>query len=578
MSHTSADPASESASTVEDESLAEAQPAPTPPASLSLPRLFRGLQIVVSTTVLSRFLGMFRDIATASLFGLSPVMDAFAFAFRVPNLARRLFGEGALSAAFLPAFARTWESGREHHDQTPSWALATAVFSLLTLVLSVLVLLGELLLTGLAHIYADSPGAQQLITLTALMLPYTVLICLAAQVTAVLHALGHFTWPALVPIVLNVCWIASIFVVDPLFEPDREAQARALAVCVVLSGVLQLGLQLPKLVQLGYRPVWDWQPVWSRVREISAAVLPVTIGLSITQLTTVMDTAIAWSFSQPEDPSIRMPFPGAPAYPLTAGAASALYFAERLYHFPLGVFGVAVGTVLFPRLSHHAAAGDMHGIRKDIELGLRLILTIGLPASAGLFLVAPMLTELLYHHGHFTQDAALRTAGMVQAYAWGVWAYCAIPVLYRAFYALDDRISPLRIGLLCMLLDILLNLSLIWPLAERGLAWSTAVSSAIQVLGLIWLLEWRIGRLDRHSLNQAIIKALAATVAMSVTCWGLLSLARLSELWAWQLFVLTVSVGVSSGLYIALTRWLRLDAMDLLLTVRSRKASSHSDE
>src|SRR5262245_4497234 len=314
-----------------------------PHPEIGLPRLFSGLRIVASSTLLSRVLGMFREIVSARLFGLGPVWDAFSFAFMIPNLARRLFGEGALSATFLPVFARQLEDDREP-GRPSAWQLASAVFAFLAAALSVLVLAGELLLWLLSWCFAGHSDTQLLLGLTAVMLPYTLLICLAAQVTAVLHALGHFTWPALVPVVLNLCWIASIWLVDPWFEPDRIAQAYALAACIVVAGVLQLALQWPTLRRLGFRFDRSWQGIRPALREIIRSMVPVTLGLSITQINTVLDRLIAWTLTRPADGLTGWLSTTGLAFPLEPGAVSALSYAERMYQFPLGVFGVALGT------------------------------------------------------------------------------------------------------------------------------------------------------------------------------------------------------------------------------------------
>ncbi len=530
--------------------------------------LFSGLRVVVSTTILSRFLGMFRDMATASLFGLGPVMDAFSLAFRIPNLARRLFGEGALSAAFLPAFTRAWERDSGDAKDT-AWRLASAVLALLAVGLSLGVGIVAVSCWWLQRLFEAGSSTRLLLGLTAMMLPYTVLICLAAQVTAILHARGEFRWPAIVPIVLNVAWIASIFVIDPWFEPDRVAQAYALAVCVVISGVLQLALQLPVLVRLGFRWRGGWGAVGGELREIARAVVPVALGLSITQITTILDSAIAWGFSHPAgQPEARMALPGAPLYPLAEGATSAIYFGERLYHFPLGVFGVALGTVLFPRLARHAARGEFESLREDLSLGLRLVLTIGLPASVGLMLVAGPLTQAIYARGEFTTLDAARTAGMVAAYSAGVWAYCAIPVLFRGFYAVDERLAPLRVGLAALVLDVILNLLLIWPLGERGLAWSTAISSTLQVGLLVALLQARFGRLEWRDIGATAAKTGVATLGMAVVCYGVLWLPPGAVGGVAVQTVLAVACGIAVFLVVA--RVIGLREVDDLLGRRER--------
>jgi putative peptidoglycan lipid II flippase len=486
-------------------------------------RFGAGLFTVAASTLASRVLGMLRDTVTARLFGVSPVTDAFWLAFKIPNLARRLFGEGALTAAFLPAFTRVLPRGNEPVS-TSAWQLASTVFSLLAGVLATLVLAGEALLWGVARWSDPDSATRLLLGLTAVMLPYALLICLAAQVTAVLHALGHFTWPALVPVALNLCWISSVWLVDPWFEPDREMQAYALALCVVASGGLQLGMQWPMLRRFGFRFVPAAKETRVAALSIFRAMLPVMFGLSIEQINTLLDGLIAWSFSEPAGGG-TMPLPGSPAYPLRAGAVSALYFGERLYQFPVGVFGVALGTVLFPLFARHAARGEIERLRDDLSLGLRLVVAIGIPASAGLAIVSTPLTRLLLEHGEFTAEDSLRTSALVAAYAAGVWAFCAMPLLYRGFYALGDRATPVRIGTAAVAGDLLLNLTLIWPFAERGLAWSTAFSASAQVAALVWMLQRQVGRIDWRGLRGTACRAALATAAMTAACllarWGL---------------------------------------------------------
>ena len=526
--------------------------------------MFSGLRVVALSTLASRVLGMFREIASAKLFGVGPVWDAFSFAFLIPNLARRLFGEGALSAAFLPVFAKQLEA--DAADGTHSaWQLASAVFSLLAAVLTGLVLAGELLLWGLSWSFAGHAQTQLMLGLTAVMLPYSLLICLAAQVTAVLHALGNFKWPALVPVVLNVCWIASIWLVDPLFDPDRVAQIYALAVCIVAAGVFQLALQWPVLRSLGFRFDRRWQAVRPAVGEIARAMLPVTLGLSITQINTVLDRLIAWTLMAPVAGGWAVPLPFGLAYPLEPGAVSALYFGERVYQFPLGVFGVALGTVLFPLLARHAARGELDRVRDDLSLGLRLVIAIGLPASAGLVLVAEPLTRLLYQHGDFTALDTARVAPILVAYGAGVWAYCAIPVLYRGFYAVGERKIPVQVGLIAVALDLALNMSLIWPLGERGLAASTAISAAIQVALLSWLIQRRVGRLDWRRLCVTGAKALMATLAMGVVCKATFAFFPMGSGRLWEAAALVAAIGLSAVTYFVAARIAGVDELRLLL-------------
>jgi putative peptidoglycan lipid II flippase len=536
--------------------------------------LFSGLRIVALSTLASRVLGMFREVASAKLFGLGPIWDAFSFAFLIPNLARRLFGEGALSAAFLPVFARQLEADGQLNpaaanptgaNPTSAWQLASAVFSLLAAGLTGLVLAGELVIFGLSYVFAGHPETELMLGLTAVMLPYALLICLAAQVTAVLHALGNFTWPALVPVVLNICWIASIWLVDPWFDPDRVAQIYALAACIVAAGVFQLALQWPTLRRMGFRFDSRWQSVRPAVREIARAMLPVTLGLSITQINTVLDRLIAWTMTAPVEGAWGMPLPWGLAYPLQPGAVSALYFGERVYQFPLGVFGVALGTVLFPLLSRHAARGEFSRVRDDLSLGLRLVIAIGLPASAGLVLVAEPLTRLLYQHGDFTALDTARVAPILVAYGAGVWAYCAIPVLYRGFYAVEERKIPVQVGLIAVALDLVLNFSLIWPWAERGLAASTAISAAIQVALLSWRIQGRVGRLDWRRLFVTAGKAVFATSVMGAVCVATFAYFPTGSGRLHDALALVAAIGLSAVTYFVAARIAGIDELRMLL-------------
>jgi putative peptidoglycan lipid II flippase len=530
---------------------------------IGLPRLFSGLRIVASSTLVSRVLGMFREMASGWLFGLSPVWDAFTLAFMIPNLARRLFGEGALSATFLPVFARQLENDPDP-GRPSAWQLASAVLTFLATGLAALVLAGEVVLWILSRLLAGHADTHLLLGLTAVMLPYTLLICLAAQVTAVLHALGHFTWPALVPVVLNVCWIASIWLVDPWFEPDRIAQAYALAVCIVIAGVLQLFLQLPALQRLGFRFDRRWETVRPAVREIAWAMLPVTLGLSITQINTALDRLLAWALTQPADGTGGWLAAAGLAFPLQTGGVSALAYAERMYQFPLGVFGVALGTVLFPLLARHAARGEFDRVRDDLSLGLRLVIVIGIPASAGLALVAEPLTRVLFQHGKFASADTARTAAVLMAYSAGVWAYCGIPVLYRGFYAVGERRIPVILGISAVVLDLTMNLSLIWPLAERGLAVSTAISASVQVACLAWLIQKPIGRLDWRRLAATTARTLLATVAMSAVCLASLKFipAGSGTFRAGMALVIAITVAVFA--YFAVAHLLGIEELRLL--------------
>lgn len=479
--------------------------------------LIRAAGVTSLGTFASRILGLLRDVATAAVLGMSGggVMDAFVVAFRIPNLMRRLFGEGALAASYLPVV-----SAKLQTDPTDAWRLTSVVFFWLALLMTALVALGEVAL-GLAWLWwGDDPSVTLLLGLAAVMAPYALTICLAAQVSATLHALGRFGLPSLVPTVLNVCWLVGLLTVAPHFESE-QAKAYVVAVSILIAGFLQLGFQLPLLRRLGFRYDYNWERARSGVRKIAFAMGPMTLGLMITQINTLLDSLIAWSLAGQAGQPIAW-LGGGVHYPMQQGAAAAIYYGERLYQFPLGVVGIAVATAIFPLLSRHAARGDRRRLAADLTLGLRLVLFLGVPAAAGLVVLAQPLAQLLFERGRFTPEDTARCARMIACYGLGVWAFCGLPVLVRGYYALDDRRTPLLAGTLAVALNLTLNLTLIWPLAEAGLAVATSVSATLQVLLLAALFSRRGSPLDWSALAATAARAVVGAALMAAVCWATL--------------------------------------------------------
>lgn len=498
-------------------------------------------------TLASRVLGMVRDMATAPLFGLSGggVMDAFVIAYRIPNLFRRLFGEGALTASYLPVVA-----GQLETDPQRAWQLASVMFTWLVVLLGGLVVLAEGLFALIWLIWGDVPGVGLLMGLSAVMLPYLLLICLAAQVTATLHALTHFTVPALTPAVLNVTWLAAVWLVAPMFAPNQHAQAYALAVAVVVAGVLQVGVQLPTLRRFGFR--FDYNLAASRdaLKRIGRTLTPMLFGLAVTQINTLIDSLIAWGLAQPPGRPEQIAWlGGAVRYPMEQGAAAAIYYGERMYEFPLGLIGLAVATAIFPLLSRHAARGDRRQLGSDMTLGLRLVICLGVPAGMGLIILAEPVSRLLFERGHFTAHDTARAARMIACYASGVWAYCASHVVVRGFYALGDPGTPVRIAACVVGLNLTLNLLLVWPLAEAGLAVATSISAAVQVAVLVAIFSRRKAPLDWPALAAMAARTVAATLVMAAVGYVSLKLTTPADGLLAKLVRVAVPLGLSGAAY-----------------------------
>lgn len=525
---------------------------------------FAGLRVTSLGTLASRLLGMVRDMATAALFGLTGggVMDAFVVAFRIPNLFRRLFGEGALAASYLPVV-----SARLEEDRQQAWQLASVTLTWLTLILVALLLVSEAAL-AVFYMVSDAPQTRLMIGLAATMMPYMVFICLTAQLAATLHALSHFTMPAVAPIALNVFWLIGIWGIAPYYE-SKEAQAYVIAVCIIVSGVFQLALQVPPLRRAGFR--FDYNLARSRdaIRQIVQALVPMMFGLAVTQLNTLVDVLIAWGFAATPETGTTIAWLGGMEYPLAQGAAAAVYYGERLYQFPLGLLGVAVATVIFPLLSRHAARGDFEKLGADLTLGLRIVLFLALPASLGLVLLAGPLTRLLFERGEFTASDTARTAEMIAGYGVGVWAYCALPVLVRGYYALGQQTLVVRSGMAMVGFNLVSSLLLIWPLGELGLALTTSISSALQVAGLAMIFSRQASPIDWNRLGRTAVTSLLATLVMGLVCWGTMQLLPTGTSTLTRLAEVLVPITASVAAYFAAAWLLRAEELPIVLAGRA---------
>ena len=532
-------------------------------------KLFSGLRVVSLLTLLSRILGMVRDIGMATLFGNGPIMDSFSVAFKLPNLARRLLGEGALSTAFLPTFIRELEN----QGRASAWKLVTAVLFWLMLFSLLIVGVGEILLIYLSSLESASSEARLLYWHTGLLLPYLILVCMAAQVNATLHALNHFSIPAVLPAILNLFWMAGIWLVAPFF-PEASDKITIICLAILAGGVLQLILPCLKLFSLGYRPRMDWQGGLTQIQTIAASMAPIVVGLSITQFNTLIDSVLAWGLARPE---AVVGAGEVSAWEIfESGTASALYFGQRMYQFPLGVFGVALGTVLYPRLSRHAERQDGDLLRQDLLLGLQLVIGVGLPASLGLCLMADPLSSLLFQYGDFDVFDARQTAEMIRYYGVGVVAFMAVLILNRGFYAVGDTRTPVRIGVVIVICNLLLNLALIWWMKGKGLALATSLAAMIQSALSLWLIREKTGALDLRKLASTTLRAGFATLVMSVLIYLELQLLPVFDQFQYRLLRVLVPLVSAVLVYLYLAHVLGLT--EIMTLMKSGKQTPEKTE
>lgn len=420
---------------------------------------------------MSRVLGLVRDLVTVRVFGDTAVGSAFAAAFAIPNMFRRLFGEGALSAAFIPEYTTLSDADPDAADRFAS--LVVGMLALITGVITVVIELG--LLAVLLLVPGDADRTLSL-TLIMVCLPFMPLICVAAILGGMLQARGRFGPWAAAPILLNLCVIGAAV---PYFvvEADARAWAYPIAAAAVLSGALQVLWSLWAL-----KGMVRWTRAVSGVRDRGRLMLkrmvPVLIGLGTLQVNSFVDTLIAmW-------PNWVGPTIAGFGYPLDERANAILFYSQRLYQFPLGVFGIAVATAAFPVLARDAK--DPARFASTLERGVRLSLFIGLPATFGLLAVRGPLVDVLYSGmgEGFSDEGVARASAVLLGYAAAVWAYSLNQLYTRAFYAAGDTATPMRIAVSMVGVNVVLNCVLIWWLREAGLAWSTAACATLQ---LVWL-------------------------------------------------------------------------------------------
>ncbi|MEO5989971.1 MAG: murein biosynthesis integral membrane protein MurJ [Candidatus Eisenbacteria bacterium] len=466
-------------------------------------------------TMLSRVLGLLRDQTMAVLFGAGFATDAFNVAFRIPNLLRDLFAEGAMSSAFVPTFTAV----RREQGEAAAWALGRQLMMTLLAMLLGLCVLGWLftpqLVTLFAGGFAHVPGKLELtISLTRIMLPFLPIVALAAAAMGMLNARNVFFMPALAPALLNVGMIAFGLALIPATRAFGQPAILAMALGVVLGGVLQFACQLPALAKLGFRFRFERPRADTGVRRVAALMVPATIGLAATQVNILVSTVIAASLQQ--------------------GSVSWLYYAFRLMQLPIGVFGVALATVSLPALSRAAVDRDMGALKRTLSGAVRLVFVLTVPSALFLAVTARPVIALLFEHGRFHAADTLHTADALVMYCVGLPAFAAVGIFTRTFYALGETRVPVQASFVSVGLNIALNLLFIGPLASlglghAGLALATSITSVVNLLQLAFYLHRRVGDFEQRRILATLVRvALASTAVVAMLAWGL---AQLGERW-----------------------------------------------
>ncbi len=414
--------------------------------------------------MISRVLGFVRDMIIARYFGATAGADAFLVAFKIPNFFRRLFAEGAFSQAFVPILSEVKEKQGKEAVKHLIDALSFRLGGILLLVTATGVFGSSLWMMVFAPGFMDDPEKFNLAAdMLAITFPYLLLISLVAFSSAIMNTYNQFAVPAFTPVFLNLVLISFAVWVSPLLD----VPVMALAWGVLAAGVVQLLFHLPYLYRLGLLP-HPTRKSDPGVGEVKRLIIPALFGVSVAQINLLVDTILA-SF-------------------LVTGSVSWLYYSDRLMEFPLGVFGVALATVVLPGLSKKAANENWDGFQKDIDSALRLVLIIGVPATLGLLLLAEPLIITLFFYGEFTALDVSMSGASLMAYSFGLLGFILVKILAPAFYARKDMKTPVKVAIIALTTNMVMNLILIGPFAHVGLAAATSISAFINAGLLYWYL------------------------------------------------------------------------------------------
>ncbi len=456
----------------------------------------RAAGILGSATMLSRIMGMVRDMVVSRLFGAGLATDAFFAAFQIPNMLRRFFAEGALTAAFVPTFSSTLlKQGEEKARE-----LANTCFTLLTIVMAGITLAGILfspVIVGLMFPgFKAEPGKFELaILLNRLMFPYIFFISLVALCMGILNTVRHFFTPAISTVFLNVSMILAALCLRGYFE----VPITALAVGVLIGGCLQLVMQLPVLWSKGFAIKPDFHFNTPDIRSIALLMLPSVFGVGVYYLNITVSAILASLLPQ--------------------GSVSYLYYAQRLFEFPQGIFTVSVAQAVLPSMSRQAAAGDSDGMKETLSFGMRLTLFITIPAMAGLMVCSTPIFSLIFMGGAFNYATAVNSATALLYYSAGLSFVALTRVLAPVFYALKDTKTPVYTAFISFVINLCLSLALMGPLKHGGLALATTISAFGNMLMLLWFLRRKIGSFGGTRIMLTALKSCAASVPMAAAVW-----------------------------------------------------------
>ncbi len=449
-------------------------------------RMLKSSGAMGAATLASRLLGMVREIVYAQFMGDTAVAGAFKLAFKIPNLFRRLLGEGALTAAFIPIF----KDKERNAGEAEMWHAANAVISGLVVASAAIIGLVMVAVSLALAVGEFEAQTRLMLELLRIMFPYLLLVCLTAICMGMLNARGHFFIPAMGATMLNVVMIASVLLLAPQFGATLDKQIFALAIGVLAAGVAQAAFQMPVLFKEGFR--FKWVTPWGNetVRDVVRKMIPATIGVAAFQINVLITDGVAFFV----DPQIVASFD----------------YAVRLMELPQGIFGISLATYLLPTLAGMAAEKNHDAFRSTLDKGLEHLWFFNLPAAVFLGFMAEPIVRLLFQHGAFDAGATERAAAALCFLAPGLVAFSTVNILARAFFALGDTQTPMRVSVLCLAVNLVLAILLVHPMRQAGLALANTITACLNAALLTKALKGKLGSLPLEHYRKSLLPTLAA--------------------------------------------------------------------
>jgi putative peptidoglycan lipid II flippase len=473
---------------------------------------------VGSMTMVSRLFGFVRDLVLAMTFGASASADAFFVAFRIPNIQRRILGEGAVSAAMIPVYGEYLNTKSEEETKNFASNLFNIQLTVLVLTSLAIVVFAPYLIMAFAPGFMDEPDKFELtVTLTRWMGPYLILVGMSAYCMGILNTHGVFTLSAAAPILVNVSMVLGALILSPYLEQP----ILGLAIGVLVGGALQFLVQFPATLRNGLtlKATFNWKH--SGIIKVGKLMGPAILGFGVYEINLLVDTLLA---------SL-----------LESGSVSYLYYANRMVQLPLGVFGVALGVAILPMLTGQAARQETEEFRDTLAFGIRLILFITVPATVGLIILSFPIINTLWERGEFIRTTTEGTSLALIYYSVGLCAFAGTKVLVSAFYSLQDTKTPMKIGIYSMLLNVTLAIILMGPLKHGGIALATSLSSIFNAGALVFLLKKRLGRMGGRSIVSSLVQLTIAVTLMGVGVYFV------NEWWFDPQFSLIQRIGILVG-------------------------------